>query len=68
MARSPSTKWAPCPSTHKDLTANKLLTRPHEALAFEDTQPGKTLYIALCWQKEKGRLGQSSPIQTRVIA
>jgi hypothetical protein len=39
-----------------------------EILAFENTQLGQTLYIALCWKSEKGRLGPPSPIQSRVIA
>jgi hypothetical protein len=58
----------PVPETHKELTQSKLLTRPRETLAFEDTQLGQTLYIALCWENEKGRLGPPSPIQARVIA
>jgi hypothetical protein len=56
------------PETHKELTSSKLLTRPREILTFEDTQLGQTLYIALCWENEKGRLGPSSPIQSRMIA
>ncbi|MDR1326553.1 MAG: hypothetical protein LBK00_11005 [Treponema sp.] len=56
------------PTSHKELTSSKLLTRPREILTFEDTQLGQTLYIALCWENEKGRLGPLSPIQSRVIA
>ncbi|MHB9291760.1 hypothetical protein Holit_00843 [Hollandina sp. SP2] len=56
------------PATHKELTESKLLTRPREILGFEDTQLGQTLYIALYWQNEKGRLGPPSPIQSHVIA
>jgi hypothetical protein len=55
------------PASHKELTESKLLTRPREILSFEDTQQGQTLYIALYWQNEKGRLGPPSPIQSRVI-
>lgn len=58
----------PAPATHKELTFSKLLTRPRETLTFEDTQLGQTLYIALCWENEKGVLGPPSPIQERVIA
>jgi hypothetical protein len=58
----------PAPATHKELTNSKLLTRPREILTFEDTELGQTLYIALYWQNEKGRLGPPSPIQSRVIA
>jgi hypothetical protein len=41
---------------------------PREILSFEDTQQGQTLYIALSWENEKGRLGPPSPIQSRVIS
>jgi hypothetical protein len=56
------------PETHKELTSSKLLIRPREILTFEDTQLGQTLYIALYWQNEKGRMGPPSPIQSHVIA
>jgi hypothetical protein len=56
------------PASHKELTNSILLTRPREILTFEDTQLGQTLYIALYWQNEKGRMGPPSPIQSRVIA
>jgi hypothetical protein len=56
------------PETHNELISSKLLTRPREILTFDDTQLGQTLYIALYWQNEKGRLGPPSPIQSRVIA
>jgi hypothetical protein len=56
------------PKSHKEMTSTKLLTRPLETLAFEETQLGETLYITLCWQNEKGRLGPPAPIQSRVIA
>jgi hypothetical protein len=58
----------PVPETHEELNRSKLLTRPREVLVFEDTQLGQTLYIALYWQNEKGRLGPPSPIQRHVIA
>jgi hypothetical protein len=58
----------PAPTSHKELTNSQLLTRPREILTFEDTQLGQTLYIALYWQNEKGRMGPPSPIQSRVIA
>jgi hypothetical protein len=54
-------------TSHKELTASKLLTRIKETLAFEDGERLKTLYAALCWQNEKGELGPPSPIQSLVI-
>jgi hypothetical protein len=56
------------PKTHKEMTSTKLITRPVETLTFEETQLGETLYITLCWQNEKGRLGPPAPIQSHVIA
>ncbi|MDR2150418.1 MAG: hypothetical protein LBO67_06315, partial [Spirochaetaceae bacterium] len=56
------------PANHKELTESKLLTRPHEIITFDDEALGQTLYIALYWQNEKGRLGPPSPIQSHVIA
>ncbi|MDR3130982.1 MAG: hypothetical protein LBU18_05490 [Treponema sp.] len=58
----------PAPETHKELTLSRLLTRTRELLTFDDSQLGKTLYIALYWENEKGRLGPPSPIQSHVIA
>ncbi|MDR1177093.1 MAG: hypothetical protein LBK83_16660 [Treponema sp.] len=56
------------PKSHKEMTSTKLLTRPVETLFFEETQLGETVYITLCWQNEKGRLGPPAPIQSHVIA
>ncbi|MDR2792896.1 MAG: hypothetical protein LBB61_04415 [Treponema sp.] len=56
------------PASHKELTNSKLLTRSREILTFEAADLGQTLYIALQWQNEKGRLGPPSPIQSHVIA
>jgi hypothetical protein len=58
----------PPPVSHKELTEVRLLTRPRELFVFEDVQLGQTLYMALSWQNEKGRLGPPSPIQSHVIA
>jgi hypothetical protein len=58
----------PAPASIKELTSSKLLTRHKETLTFDAPQLGQTLYIALCWENEKGRLGPPSPIQSHVIA
>ncbi|MDR1094964.1 MAG: hypothetical protein LBL31_01100 [Spirochaetaceae bacterium] len=58
----------PAPKDHTEMREIRLLTRLREILFFEEAQLGETLYIALCWQNEKGRLGPPSPIQSRVIA
>jgi hypothetical protein len=56
------------PKSYKEMTSTKLLTRPVETLFFEAAQLGETVYITLCWQNEKGRLGPPAPIQSHVIA
>jgi hypothetical protein len=57
----------PEPVKFEELNSSKLLTRPVEALTFKDTDLGKTLHIALCWQNEKGELGPPAPVQRAVI-
>jgi hypothetical protein len=58
----------PPPREHKELTTTRLLTRPVETISCPETQLGETLYITLCWQNEKGRIGPPAPIQSHVIA
>ncbi|MDR1398972.1 MAG: hypothetical protein LBJ41_03510 [Treponema sp.] len=58
----------PVPTSHKELTNSRLLTRIREVFTFDGTDLGKTLYIVLYWQNEKGRMGPPSPIQSQVIA
>jgi hypothetical protein len=36
-------------------------------MEFEEDERGKTLYIALCWQNEKGQRGPWSNVQTTII-
>jgi hypothetical protein len=54
-------------TSHEELTLSKLLTRVKETLVFKDSDRLKTLYVALCWENEKGELGPLSPIQSIVI-
>jgi hypothetical protein len=39
---------------------------PH-TFFFDETQRGKTVYIAAAWQNERGNIGQWSDIQSVVI-
>jgi hypothetical protein len=54
-------------TSHEELTSSKLLTRVKETLVFKDSDRLKTLYVAICWENEKGELGPLSPIQSIVI-
>jgi hypothetical protein len=58
----------PVPKDHTEMKDIRLLTRSKELFMFAEAQLGETLYIALCWENEKGRLGPPSPIQSRVIS
>jgi hypothetical protein len=56
------------PADHEALARSKLLTKPHEIMIFDEKELGKTLYISLRWENEKGELGPWSPVQSKVIA
>jgi hypothetical protein len=62
------TAGATIPADHTVLTKSKLLTKPREILTFEDADLGKTLYISLRWENQKGDLGPWAPIQSKVIS
>ena len=55
------------PIKQKDLPHTFLATRSPFTMEFEEDERGKTLYIALCWQNERGQLGPWSDIQTAII-
>ncbi|MDR2597616.1 MAG: hypothetical protein LBC76_09910 [Treponema sp.] len=40
---------------------------PVTVLEFDETERGRTVYIALSWQNERGLIGQWSEIQNAVI-
>jgi hypothetical protein len=50
-----------------DLNRHTLASRTPHTLAFNETERGKTVYVALCWQNEKAQLGPWSEIQSAVI-
>jgi len=55
------------PTTVGDLTLHTLASRTPHALEFDETERGRTVYIALSWQNERGLIGQWSEIQSAVI-
>jgi hypothetical protein len=49
------------------LNQHTMASRTPHALEFDETQRGKTVYIAAAWQNERGLIGQWSEIQNAVI-
>jgi hypothetical protein len=55
------------PAGIKELTNSVLATRTPHILEFTEEDRGKTVYIAMRWQNEKGRKGPASEIQSAII-
>jgi hypothetical protein len=55
------------PVDQEDLPHTFLATRSPFTMDFREADRGKTLYIALCWQNERGQLGPWSDLQTAII-
>jgi hypothetical protein len=55
------------PASISDLTLHTMASRTPHALEFDETERGRTVYIALSWQNERGLIGQWSEIQNAVI-
>lgn len=55
------------PETTGGLTLHTLASRTPHALMFDETERGRTVYIAASWQNERGLIGQWSEIQSAVI-
>jgi len=55
------------PQRPEDLTHHAMASRTPHAIEFDETQRGKTVYIAAAWQNERGNLGAWSEMQSAVI-
>jgi hypothetical protein len=55
------------PAGIEELTNSVLATRTPHILEFTEQDRGKTVYIAMRWQNEKGRKGPPSEIQSAII-
>jgi hypothetical protein len=55
------------PAVPDDLSHHTMASRTPHALEFREDQRGKTVYMALAWQNERGLLGQWSEIQSAII-
>jgi hypothetical protein len=51
----------------KQLTHTILATSSSQELVFEESDRGKTVYIAMQWQNETGERGEPTEIQSAII-
>jgi hypothetical protein len=49
------------------LTRTALTTRTPHILEFTEEERGKTVYVAICWQNEKGEKGLWSEIESAIV-
>jgi hypothetical protein len=55
------------PADHNALTRTVLATRTPHILEFTEEERGKTVYVVICWQNEKGELGPWSEIESAIV-
>jgi hypothetical protein len=55
------------PESIHDLTLHTMASRTPHALEFDETERGKTVYIAAAWQNERGLVGNWSEILNAVV-
>jgi hypothetical protein len=56
------------PATVEDLTVSELASASHYIIkSFKPGDEGKRVYVALCWENEKGEQGPWSPIQSMIL-
>ena len=55
------------PARPDDLNRHTLASRTPHILRFDETERGKTVYIALAWQNDRGYVGQWSEIEMAII-
>jgi len=55
------------PASPDELTLHTMASRTPTSIFFEEEDRGKTVYIALAWQNERGIRGQWSEIKSAVI-
>jgi hypothetical protein len=55
------------PADQSVLTRSALATRTPHVLEFTEEERGKTVYVAICWQNEKGQKGPWSEIESAIV-
>jgi hypothetical protein len=44
-----------------------MASRTPKSITFDETERGRTVYVALAWQNNRGNIGQWSEIQNAII-
>jgi hypothetical protein len=55
------------PEQPEDLSRHALASRTPYAIEFKEKERGKTVYVALCWENEKGQRGPWSEVQAAIV-
>jgi hypothetical protein len=55
------------PADVNALSRSALATRTPHILEFTEEERGKTVYVAICWQNEKGERGPWSEIESAIV-
>jgi hypothetical protein len=55
------------PADPDALTRSVLATRTPHVFEFTEEERGKTVYVAICWQNEKGEKGPWSEIESAIV-
>jgi hypothetical protein len=55
------------PQRPADLTLHTMASRTPHAIEFDETERGRTVYVAASWQNERGNIGHWSEIQSAKI-
>jgi hypothetical protein len=60
-------KYDAPPADHNALTRSVLATRTPHTFEFTEEERSKTVYMAACWQNEKGQKGPWSEIVSAIV-
>jgi hypothetical protein len=55
------------PTSPAELVNSVMATRTPYTLVFSEQERGRTVYIAICWQNEKGEKGPLSEIESAIV-
>ncbi|MDR1477364.1 MAG: hypothetical protein LBJ00_00300 [Planctomycetaceae bacterium] len=55
------------PTSINELAKSVLATRTPHIFEFKEEERGKTVYLAICWQNEKGQRGPFSEIEKAIV-
>jgi len=55
------------PASHAELTNHAMASRTPHALSFDETDRGRTVYVAAAWQNERGNVGAWCDIASAIV-